>query len=63
MWDIFDMDADGGVTPEEFFEAIRHRPNHDITQSEVQDFFKEFADVNGDGILSYEELDTLDKSY
>jgi Ca2+-binding EF-hand superfamily protein len=68
-----DEDQDGYVSAEEYHKAIQDiQGGEDISLDEVplvlpealslqvNDFFHDFADVNGDGHLSYEELESLD---
>eukprot|EP00293_Proteomonas_sulcata_P015684 CAMPEP_0184290654 /NCGR_PEP_ID=MMETSP1049-20130417/2833_1 /TAXON_ID=77928 /ORGANISM="Proteomonas sulcata, Strain CCMP704" /LENGTH=188 /DNA_ID=CAMNT_0026597855 /DNA_START=159 /DNA_END=725 /DNA_ORIENTATION=- len=57
----FDKDTDGQVTVDEFYNGLSHLDRmKSMSKEKVVDFVNMYADVDGDGLLSYDELDTID---
>ena len=57
----FDSDFSGHVDVNEFFEGLAHLPGmSEVGREDVEDFFRNYADVDGDQYLMYEELETID---
>ncbi|EKX42310.1 hypothetical protein GUITHDRAFT_164139 [Guillardia theta CCMP2712] len=57
----FDKNFDGRISSEEFYLGLSHLKRLDnIRKDDYKDFFVNYADLDGDGYLTYEELDSID---
>ena len=57
----FDRNFDGRVSAEELFTGLSHLQRaQSLKEEEVKGFVRDYADRDGDGFLSYEELEKID---
>jgi len=62
LFHVFDRDFDGNLTRDEWYRAMKtfEAPSNPITDAHIDAVFRRF-DVNGDGYMSIQEVDTFFK--